>query len=768
MGRFGLTRYLGILFMIVVIAPAVVLSLLAIRAIGREEAYIEKQLEGTLSAEVTHVSSVVSAEIGQMQAELASYAPVPEQGAPQAALEQWKRSSRLVGIPFILSPEHEILWPRPLTISAADTPDADKEAAFLETQRPFLSDEEKTLVYENIAVAYQNEILEAEDYNESKAREGGAGAVPHGQYEREGSAGPGETPPTPEADDRQQVAYPMTAVRGEIPQQEKKARETQVPVAEERAGEKPGVERHGVEPQGLARSRMRTEALKDMTGGALPGQQSRKQTAITTFEQSEPVRKKVYDKAEIDGQEIAFRNVQLADRGEAAQQGALEGEGGILTYSPDETEEHEEESAGEPPGAVAPAGEKPATRETGGIRRESEDLGRIRSIFISQPLSFSEIVADAKRGIIPRTVDGRLQHLYWQRLHDGNILGCLVNAGELRDRIIGALPDIYSPVRILTVLDESGTPLVLPEGIEERNWRMPFVAEEISELLPRWEAVAYLTEPDAISSRAQFTTTVMWTLILILFVSIVAGSVLVLRSAAAEVRLAQQRTTFVANVSHELKTPLTSIRMFAEMLRDGRQPDPERQKHYLDIMTAEAERLTRLINNVLDFSRMERGEKHYNMGSCDLVSLSMGVTESQRARLENNGFEVVFTARGGQLTAVADEEAVKQALVNLLSNAEKYSARRKKIEVEIGREGYSAVISVKDRGVGIKPGEAGKVFNEFYRTDDTLTSKVKGAGLGLTIARRIIRDHNGDVRYRQRDGGGSVFEIVLPLEKDEK
>jgi len=129
---------------------------------------------------------------------------------------------------------------------------------------------------------------------------------------------------------------------------------------------------------------------------------------------------------------------------------------------------------------------------------------------------------------------------------------------------------------------------------------------------------------------------------------------------------------------------------------------------------------------------------------------------------------VVFTARGGQLTAVADEEAVKQALVNLLSNAEKYSARRKKIEVEIGREGYSAVISVKDRGVGIKPGEAGKVFNEFYRTDDTLTSKVKGAGLGLTIARRIIRDHNGDVRYRQRDGGGSVFEIVLPLEKDEK
>ena len=242
-------------------------------------------------------------------------------------------------------------------------------------------------------------------------------------------------------------------------------------------------------------------------------------------------------------------------------------------------------------------------------------------------------MADRSSGIIPRTIDGRLRHIYWQRLADGSVMGCLIDSRGFRERIIGALTNIYSPVRILTVLDERGSPLIVPQGQEDRDWREPFVAMEISELLPRWESAAYLTSTDAISSRARATTLVMWILIFILFVSILAGSALVLRSAYAEVRLARERTSFVANVSHELKTPLTSIRMYAEMLRDGRQTDADKQKHYLDIMTAEAERLTRLINNVLDFSRIERGEKRYNMTRCDLVALTRDVVESQRTRL---------------------------------------------------------------------------------------------------------------------------------------
>jgi signal transduction histidine kinase len=498
------------------------------------------------------------------------------------------------------------------------------------------------------------------------------------------------------------------------------------------------------------------------------GAESKKQSAITEFQKSEEVRQKVFDRADDQGQEFLLRNVAPSQVGEGYAAGEAEAlpDADLAEAGPAEGDlamADKREKGRDTPSA----GESTVEGEKKGPGEDYAGEGRLRSVFIAQPLSFSEIVADRQSGIIPRTIDGALRHIYWQRLPDGNIMGCLINAQTFRERLVGALPNIYSPVRVLTVLDEAGIPLILPQGEESRDLRRPFVAVEISELLPRWESVAYLTEPDAISSRARATTTVMWILILILFVSILAGSVLVLRSAYAEVRLARQRTSFVANVSHELKTPLTSIRMFAEMLRDGRQGDPEKQKHYLDVMTAETERLTRLINNVLDFSRMERGEKRYNMKRCDLVGLARDVIESQRTRLEQNGFEVSITTRAGGLAVSADEEAIKQTLVNLLSNAEKYSPETKRIEVELGREGGRAMVSVSDRGIGIPPGEVRNIFDEFYRVDDSLTSEVKGAGLGLTIARKIIADHDGDIRYSVREGGGSTFTILLPLAGEE-
>ena len=223
----------------------------------------------------------------------------------------------------------------------------------------------------------------------------------------------------------------------------------------------------------------------------------------------------------------------------------------------------------------------------------------------------------------------------------------------------------------------------------------------------------------------------------------------------------------MANVSHELKTPLTSIRMFAEMLREGRQPDPAKQRRYLDIMASETERLTRLINNVLDFSRMEQGKKRYSMKACDVVALCWEAVESQRARLENNGFLLAFSAGGDQLPVRADEEAIKQVLVNILSNAEKYSAQVKEIQVDVTRRANLAVISISDRGIGIPPEHAEKIFGEFYRVDDALTSRVRGTGLGLTIARRIVRDHGGDIEYIRREGGGSTFQIALPVDEEQ-
>jgi signal transduction histidine kinase len=835
MPRYGLKRYLGIVFIAVVIGPAIVLSLLAIRALSREEVYIEKQMEGTLIAEVAHVSTVVNTEMDQIETELSGTIVIPEGRDPSVSFDEWKRKSVLVETPFLLSPTHEILWP------VAGEAVSGRESSFLEAQEAFLSDEEEVPVYENIAVAYQNEILGEERetsgarLDADKSRPGPVAKPPEpeialldtfetrvrsaaqdadqvddvvtgvlmGDVEKRRAVKPdtlGETralsfqsyaaesgESAAEVREAEQIEgaydFVVRADRPEGTRSKKGTREvtTRAIASEEEIVTGKGAVAEGdVQVRGGRSSEMRLESLPDtptyfdVAEENLPGEQARRQAAISEFTKNLPRQQELFDKAKREGQQVAYRNIQLADAGKEQQEPGQK-KAVFDEVSEAETESDVKAEAGptsrggrreEVAEIVAP--KETETRPRARTRQpEPGEIGRLRSIFISEPLRFSEIVARGQSGIIPRAVDGNLELLYWQKITGGNIVGCLINSQELRDRIIGVLPSIYSPVRVLTVLDESGIPLIVPTGQGERDWRRPFVAEEISEVLPRWEIAAYLTDPDVISSRAQVTTMFMWILILILFISIAGGGVLVLRSAYAEVRLAQQKTTFVANVSHELKTPLTSIRMFAEMLRDRRQVDEQKRQHYLDIMTAETERLTRLINNVLDFARTERGEKRYTMKKCDIVDLCASVVDSQRVRLENNGFEVALTTHAGTLLVNADEEAMKQAVVNLLSNAEKYSTDVKQIEIGIRREDGSAVVSISDRGVGIPAGQVDRIFEEFFRVDDTLTSKVKGAGLGLTIARRILRDHGGDIRYVSREGGGSTFEIVLPIVEEQ-
>ena len=384
------------------------------------------------------------------------------------------------------------------------------------------------------------------------------------------------------------------------------------------------------------------------------------------------------------------------------------------------------------------------------------------SIFISEPKRFGEIIAGRPSGLIPRFVGEALNLFFWKRDGTGRIVGCVLDGKALRARLVGQLPAAVSASRILAVLDEAGRPLITPNEAVPRDWRRPFVAREISELLPRWEAAIYLADPDLIRSRAKATSVILWALVLTFLLSILTGGTLVLRTLHSEMEMARKKTTFVTNVSHELKTPLTSIRMFAEMLKEGRQPDPRRRGEYLDLMVSETDRLTRLINNVLDFSKLEKGQKHYTLKILEFNRLARELVQGERLRLEANGFKVEFRPSAEPVFVRADEEAIKQAALNLLSNAEKYSEAGREVEVEVAGQGGHAFLRVKDKGVGVSPVQAKKLFQEFYRADDSLTSRTKGTGLGLSIARRLIRDQGGDVTYAPRPGGGSMFEIRLP------
>jgi signal transduction histidine kinase len=322
-------------------------------------------------------------------------------------------------------------------------------------------------------------------------------------------------------------------------------------------------------------------------------------------------------------------------------------------------------------------------------------------------------------------------------------------------------------VRFLTILDHNGNTAISGGTFTPKNWRRPFAAQEIGRLLPRWEVAVYLMSPETLSSRARLTALSLAILAGILFITIAIAGFVLFRTILIEIRLARQKTTFVTNVSHELKTPLTSLRIFAELLKERRQPDPQKQEKYLGIMISEIERLTRLINNVLDFAHINRGRRTYSKRVCDITDLCKELAENQRVRLEHNHFTFKTDFPSVTMSVSVDIEAIKQALLNVLANAEKYSADDKWIRFSLTKEGADAVIRIADHGIGIDPSLKESVFKEFYRVDDSLTAKVQGTGLGLSITRQILRDHGGDIRYQKNQPSGSEFVITLPIQTEE-
>jgi len=256
------------------------------------------------------------------------------------------------------------------------------------------------------------------------------------------------------------------------------------------------------------------------------------------------------------------------------------------------------------------------------------------------------------------------------------------------------------------------------------------------------------------------------TLLFVLSVTLF-GAYVVSRDIRRELRLADLRSRFVSAVSHELKTPLTAIRMFAETLQLGGSSDPETTSDYLETIVHESERLTRLLNNVLDFSKIERNQKEYRRAPGDLGEI---VTASARAiqyPLEQQHFTLNVEVESGLPPASVDADAVEQAVLNLLANAVKYSGESREIDLRLIRSDGQAVIEVSDRGVGIAPEEQRRIFEQFYRVPSPDNEGVPGTGLGLTLAQHIAEGHGGRVTVKSQPGQGSTFAIHLPLGDEE-
>jgi signal transduction histidine kinase len=244
------------------------------------------------------------------------------------------------------------------------------------------------------------------------------------------------------------------------------------------------------------------------------------------------------------------------------------------------------------------------------------------------------------------------------------------------------------------------------------------------------------------------------------------GGYLLWRDVNREMRMATLRAQFVSSVSHELKTPLTAIRMFAETLQLDRVDAATRQE-YLDTIVNESERLTRLLNNVLDFSKIEEGRKAYRRETASLAEVVHTAARAMAYPLEQHGFELRVAIDDALPSFSLDADALEQAILNLLTNAMKYSGGGRTIDLRLARHGRQAVISVRDEGIGMAAADRARIFEKFYRIPTPENQRIPGTGLGLTIVEHIVRAHDGSVEVESAPGRGSVFSIHLPLPDDD-
>jgi two-component system phosphate regulon sensor histidine kinase PhoR len=240
------------------------------------------------------------------------------------------------------------------------------------------------------------------------------------------------------------------------------------------------------------------------------------------------------------------------------------------------------------------------------------------------------------------------------------------------------------------------------------------------------------------------------------------GAVLVLHDISEIRRLERVRAEFVANVSHELKTPITAIKGFAETLLEGALYNPRSCEEFVNIIADEAERLNRLINDLLSLSRIESRELRLQLEPLELGHEIKQIADMIRPRFQKKELALSVLAPGKPVVAQADRDRLEQVLLNLLENSLMYTPSGGRVEVAVREEEGMAVVSVRDTGIGIPPDDLPRIFERFYRVDRARSRKLGGTGLGLAIVKHIVDAHGGRVWVESELGQGSTFYFTLP------
>ena len=356
-------------------------------------------------------------------------------------------------------------------------------------------------------------------------------------------------------------------------------------------------------------------------------------------------------------------------------------------------------------------------------------------------------------GWLPWFWQSGLHMLVWAEQPDGRRYGLEMEMAALLSRLVTILPEPAAAGETWAILDDRGEVIHQRGPADLTAAPRPSLSVPIGASLPHWQVALYL---DAAAQPVGESFLLLGSLLTaILVAAILLGGSLLLWQARRSQFEARRKTSFVANVSHELKTPLTTIRMYAEMLEEAGETGADKKRRYLGVISSEAQRLTRLVNNLLDFSRMERQR-------IDLKELVETTLATQAPRLRDTGLALRLQLPEAPVWLETDGDAVGQALLNLVDNAIKYAAEGKLLTVDLTVDAGQVELRIADAGPGIPAGHASRVFDIFHRVDSSLTTRQQGCGLGLSIARQLVRDLGGELTYQTGEVGGACFTIVLP------
>jgi len=344
----------------------------------------------------------------------------------------------------------------------------------------------------------------------------------------------------------------------------------------------------------------------------------------------------------------------------------------------------------------------------------------------------------------------------------GRIWGIIFDSERLREDVLrpALRRFVTSSETVWVVQERDGVPLMSTQPPPSGS---ATVRADFPSNFPDW-TLQFHQAPPRLLKAFLLSRRGLYSFVFLLIAGIlIFGLVLTIRSVSHELELARMKSDFVSTISHEFKSPLTSIRQLAEMLQSGRVPSEERRQKYYDVLLEQSERLALLTDNILSLARIEEGRAEFTFERTDISTLLTQLVSSIQDRVRHEGVDIGLNIGSPIPLLMVDRTALSQAVANLIDNAIKYSGDSRKISVSASVEEQVLAIAVQDFGVGIKKEDIPRLFERFYRGGDELTRAVKGSGLGLTLVKEIVEAHRGKVYVESEPGKGSVFSIRLPL-----